>query len=188
MKSYSFNYVSDKRKGKISAKFQSLKRVRIADTKGLCHPKSFGMFEKRAPGVFLILIREFSVSFRFNFAGTVKGTNSSQADVVEMRAYEILKTNSSLGQWVNLRIFYSVANSWLLSKAKVLLHVNEFSCIYMGVFPFNLKDEGKTPLQGHFMTKGRTLMAPIHCFEDFSFAFIEISTHHNFRKFWQDET
>lgn len=84
MKSCSFNYVSDKRKGKISAKFQSLKRVRIADTKGLLHPKSFGMFEKRAPGVFLILSREFSVSFRFNFAGTVKGTNSSPTDVVEM--------------------------------------------------------------------------------------------------------
>ena len=66
--------------------------------------------------------------------------------------------------------------------------LRNFHAFAWGVFPFNLKDEGKTPLQGYFMTKGRTLMAPIHCFEDFSFAFIEISIHHNFRKFWQDET
>ena len=72
----------------------------------------------------------------------------------------------------------------------MLLHVNaSFMHVYEGVFPFNLKDEGKTPLQGYFVTKGRilTLMAPMYFFEGFSFAGIEISTHHNFRKFRQDE-
>ena len=54
----------------------------------------------------------------------------------------------------------------------------------------NLKDEGKTSLQGYFVTKERnlSLIAPIYCFEDFSFAGIEISTPRNFRKFRQDET
>lgn len=39
------------RKGKITAKFQSLKRVVIEDTvlRDLCRSKSFGTFEKRAP-------------------------------------------------------------------------------------------------------------------------------------------
>ena len=73
----------------------------------------------------------------------------------------------------------------------MLLHVNSsFRHVYEGVFPFNLKDEEKTPLQGYFVTKGRilTLMEPIYCFEGFCFAGIKMSTHLNFGKFRQDET
>ena len=66
------------------------------------------------------------------------------------------------------------------------------SCVCKkGFFPINLKDLGKTPLQGYFVSKERTLtlVAPTCYLEDFSFAAIEISPHRgNFQIFRQDET
>ena len=43
-----FYYVSDTRKGKITAKFKSFKLVHIEDTKGFMSPENLEPFEKRA--------------------------------------------------------------------------------------------------------------------------------------------